>query len=59
MKIFPIILFAYNRPLHTEQVLQALKKNELADQSHLSRQFKKVYGVGPGAYRAASANKHP
>lgn len=24
-----------------------------ADQSHLSRQFKKVYGVGPAAYRAA------
>jgi AraC-like DNA-binding protein len=26
-----------------------------ADQSHLSRQFKQVYGVGPGAYRVASA----
>ncbi len=26
-----------------------------ADQSHLNRQFKQVYGVGPGAYRAASA----
>ncbi|MBC2689188.1 MULTISPECIES: AraC family transcriptional regulator [Pseudomonas] len=24
-----------------------------ADQSHLTRQFKKVYGVGPGAYRSA------
>ena len=24
-----------------------------ADQSHLSRQFKQVYGVGPGAYRNA------
>ncbi|MNI46651.1 Arabinose operon regulatory protein [compost metagenome] len=24
-----------------------------ADQSHLSRQFKQVYGVGPGAYRRA------
>lgn len=42
MKIFPIILFAYNRPLHTEQVLQALKKNELADQSHLI-----IYVDGP------------
>ena len=31
----PIILFAYNRPWHTEQVLNALKSNELADQSHL------------------------
>ena len=26
-----------------------------SDQSHLSRQFKQVYGVGPGAYRNASA----
>jgi len=34
-KLAPIILFAYNRPWHTEQVLQALKENELADQSHL------------------------
>jgi AraC-like DNA-binding protein len=24
-----------------------------ADQSHLSRQFKQVYGVGPGAYRSS------
>lgn len=30
-----IILFAYNRPWHTEQVLNALKNNELADKSHL------------------------
>lgn len=30
-----IILLAYNRPGHTEQVLQALKQNELADQSEL------------------------
>ena len=35
MKLYPIILFTYNRPWHTEQVLQALKKNELADKSHL------------------------
>jgi len=34
-KLAPIILFAYNRPWHTEQVLQALKCNELADQSEL------------------------
>ena len=34
-KLYPIILFTYNRPWHTEQVLQALEKNELADQSHL------------------------
>ncbi|MCE5332609.1 MAG: glycosyltransferase family 25 protein [Bacteroidales bacterium] len=35
MNLAPIILFAYNRPWHTEQVLAALKKNQLADQSHL------------------------
>ena len=40
----PIILFTYNRPWHTEQVLQALKNNELADQSHLI-----VYVDGPKA----------
>lgn len=28
-------------------------EQEFADQSHLSRQFKQVYGVGPGAYRSA------
>lgn len=44
MKLYPIILFAYNRPWHTEQVLQALKNNELADQSHLI-----VYVDGPKA----------
>ncbi len=42
--IHPIILFAYNRPSHTEQVLLALKKNELATQSHLI-----VYVDGPKA----------
>lgn len=35
MKNYPIILFAYNRPWHTEQVLMALKNNQLAEQSHL------------------------
>ena len=32
-----------------------------ADQSHLSRQFKQVYGVGPGAYRSAFTRRwrHP
>jgi len=34
-QLYPIILFAYNRPWHTEQVLIALKNNQLADQSHL------------------------
>ncbi len=35
MTLYPIILFTYNRPWHTEQVLQSLKQNELADQSDL------------------------
>lgn len=41
-KLAPIILFAYNRPWHTEQVLMALKENELADQSELI-----IYVDGP------------
>lgn len=31
----PIILFVYNRPWHTEQTLNALSQNELADESVL------------------------
>lgn len=31
----PIVLFVYNRPWHTEQTLEALMQNELADQSTL------------------------
>jgi acetyltransferase-like isoleucine patch superfamily enzyme len=31
----PIILFVYNRPWHTQQTLEALAKNDLADQSKL------------------------
>lgn len=34
--------------------LQVATQLGFADQSHLNRQFKKVYGVGPGAYRLAS-----
>ena len=34
-KFSPIILFVYNRPWHTEQTLNALMQNELADQSVL------------------------
>lgn len=41
-KLAPIILFVYNRPLHTEKVLEALMLNELADQSTLY-----VYSDGP------------
>lgn len=38
----PIILFVYNRPWHTEQTLEALMKNELANQSTLY-----IYSDGP------------
>ena len=35
MNLSPIVMFVYNRPWHTQQTLDALKKNELAEQSHL------------------------
>jgi len=35
MKYAPVILFAYNRPWHTLQTLQSLKKNVLASESTL------------------------
>lgn len=35
MKLAPIILFAYNRPIHLQQTLAALSKNTLANQSEL------------------------
>lgn len=35
MKLAPIILFAYNRPRHTEQTLVALSQNYLAEKSSL------------------------
>ncbi len=38
----PIILFVYNRPWHTEQTLEALMANELANQSTLY-----IYADGP------------
>jgi len=31
----PIVLFVYNRPWHTRQTIQALVKNELANESDL------------------------
>lgn len=42
MSLAPIILFAYNRPLHTEQALTALSQNELAKDSLLY-----IYADGP------------
>ena len=40
----PIIVFCYNRPWHLEQTLEALSRNELADQSVLY-----IYCDGPKA----------
>lgn len=34
-QLAPIVLFVYNRPLHTELTLSTLKKNKLADESIL------------------------
>ncbi len=34
-ELAPIILFAYNRPKHVKQVLEALQKNKLSEQSEL------------------------
>jgi hypothetical protein len=35
LSLAPIVLFVYNRPWHTSQTLEALTKNELANQSQL------------------------
>jgi hypothetical protein len=35
MNISPIVLFVYNRPWHTQQTIEALQKNELANKSEL------------------------
>lgn len=42
MSLAPIVLFAYNRPEHTLQTLQALSQNDLADKSILY-----IYADGP------------
>jgi len=42
MNLAPIILFVYNRPWHTEQTLEALMLNELANESTLY-----IYCDGP------------
>jgi hypothetical protein len=34
-KLAPIVLFVYNRPWHTQQTVEALQKNELANESEL------------------------
>jgi len=35
LKLAPVVLFVYNRPWHTRQTIEALQKNELADQGDL------------------------
>jgi len=35
LNLAPIVLFTYNRPWHTMQTVEALKKNELAQESEL------------------------
>ena len=35
MKLAPIVLFVYNRPVHTKQTIEALAKNDLAIESDL------------------------
>jgi hypothetical protein len=42
MTLAPIVLFVYNRPSHTSKTLDALKLNELADESLLY-----IYSDGP------------
>jgi hypothetical protein len=41
-ELSPIVLFVYNRPIHTEKTLEALSKNELAIESTLY-----IYADGP------------
>lgn len=41
----PVVLFVYNRPWHTRQTLEALKQNELANDSRLY-----IFSDGPKEY---------
>lgn len=45
----PIVLFVYNRPWHTRQAVEALRKNELASESELF-----VYSDAPKNENAAA-----
>ena len=35
MILAPIVIFTFNRPIHTQQTIEALKKNQYADESDL------------------------
>ena len=42
MELAPVVLFTYNRPWHTQQVVEALKRNELSELTDLV-----IYSDGP------------
>ncbi len=48
----PIILFVYNRPWHTEQTVEALKKNKVASESNLF-----IFSDGPKVENDANVRK--
>ena len=48
----PIVLFVYNRPDHTKRTLEAIKQNELADESDLY-----IFSDGPKKNDKESLNK--
>ena len=52
MKLAPIALFVYNRPVHTRRTVEALLKNELAGGErpvHFFRCAEETRGRGCGA----------
>jgi len=42
IELAPIVLFVYNRPWHTQQTIEALQKNDFANESELF-----IYSDGP------------
>lgn len=52
MNLAPIVLFTYNRPWHTQQTVEALKKNELAEKSELI-----IFSDGPKSEKDAEKIK--
>lgn len=50
MKLSPVVLFVYNRPLHTQKTVEALQRNELASDSELY-----IYSDGPKETEEAQA----
>lgn len=48
MKLSPIVLFVYNRPIHTRKTIEALSKNFLAKRSSLI-----IYSDGPNSFDQA------